>query len=93
MTTVHTRPSRFARRMANRLAKAVGRANKNVNMQFADQGVREVIQSAAASQFRHFTRDLVRRARAEEAATFGRELTHHERMLRRKAFRAERASA
>lgn len=93
MATEHKRPSRFARRMANRLAKAIGRANKHVNRQFAVQGVREVIQSAAAHQFRHFTRDLVRHAQAEEAATFGRELSHHEHMLRRKAFRAERMAA
>ena len=84
-------PSRFARRMANRLAKAVGKCNKNLGTQFSGLGVREVIQTTAAAQFRHFNRELVRRARADEAAIFGPELSHHELMLLHKARRAEEA--
>ena len=82
-------PTRFAKRMGNRMAKAVGQANKKLNKRFYyGMGVRETAQFAAAGQFRHFTSQLVANAKREEIAERGPDLTHSQGMLRRKAIRA-----
>lgn len=63
--------SRLARRLANRLAKAVGFANKKENCRFADVGIHQVIRKTSRAQFRNITRDMLRAARAEDEALFG----------------------